>query len=266
MKRLPQCQTYVEPFCGSAAVLFAKEPSPVEVLNDADDRIWAIFKTLRDDRARFEERIRQTLYSRREYYEAGKRLAGRLLRPNWRDDDDEVLKVAVDAWITIQQSFSGNTSSLQRKSWGFSRDGKPPKRFAKIPDRFEVFWARLRNVYLDCGSYEAVLDRWDGPDTCFYVDPPYLGRDDRVYLHGLGADEHEALLQRLSNVKGSVVLSGYDTPLYVRLEASGWDKIFIQNLQVRAGNQTREKRFEREYIWLNPSARERLQQLELDWS
>ena len=28
--------THVEPFCGSAAVFFQKDPSPVEVLNDKD--------------------------------------------------------------------------------------------------------------------------------------------------------------------------------------------------------------------------------------
>jgi len=36
---LPVHKTYVQPFAGNAAVLFAKEPSEVEVINDADPEI-----------------------------------------------------------------------------------------------------------------------------------------------------------------------------------------------------------------------------------
>ncbi len=46
---LPPHDTYVEPFAGSAAVLFAKEPSLVEAINDADPEIaeaYALLKRL----------------------------------------------------------------------------------------------------------------------------------------------------------------------------------------------------------------------------
>lgn len=44
---LPAHKTYVEPFAGSAAVLFAKEPSEVEVLNDADSEIVEAYRTVK---------------------------------------------------------------------------------------------------------------------------------------------------------------------------------------------------------------------------
>ena len=44
---LPAHKTYVEPFAGSAAVLFAKEPSEVEVLNDADPEIAEAYRLLK---------------------------------------------------------------------------------------------------------------------------------------------------------------------------------------------------------------------------
>jgi len=45
---LPPNHTYVEPFCGSAALLFAKSRSKVEVINDLDRDIYNFFVVLRD--------------------------------------------------------------------------------------------------------------------------------------------------------------------------------------------------------------------------
>ena len=43
---LPRGKIYVEPYCGSAAVFFAKQPSPQEVLGDLDDRVVNFFPML----------------------------------------------------------------------------------------------------------------------------------------------------------------------------------------------------------------------------
>src|SRR5271166_1742362 len=65
----PPHKTYVELFGGSAAVLLAKEPSPVEVFNDIDNQLFNLFRVLRDDRAfrRLQRGIELTLYSRAEF-------------------------------------------------------------------------------------------------------------------------------------------------------------------------------------------------------
>src|SRR6478672_667342 len=44
----PPHHCYVEPFCGGASCLFAKSPSPVEVVNDVDGDIVNFFRVLRD--------------------------------------------------------------------------------------------------------------------------------------------------------------------------------------------------------------------------
>src|SRR5438270_11025017 len=56
---LPAHKTYVEPFAGSAAVLFAKEPSAVEVINDADPEIARAYKILKALTARDLGRLRK---------------------------------------------------------------------------------------------------------------------------------------------------------------------------------------------------------------
>src|SRR6266536_6264527 len=63
---LPPGRTYVEPFGGSAAVLFAKPPSPTEVLGDADGDLVCFFRVLRDRGPELARALRLTPYARAE--------------------------------------------------------------------------------------------------------------------------------------------------------------------------------------------------------
>ena len=62
-------RTYVEVFGGGASVLFDKEPSPVEVLNDIDGDLINMYRVLRGDEEAFDEFCQLahlTLHSREE--------------------------------------------------------------------------------------------------------------------------------------------------------------------------------------------------------
>ena len=43
---LPEHTLYCEPFAGGAKLLFAKEPSPVEILNDADNELVNLYRII----------------------------------------------------------------------------------------------------------------------------------------------------------------------------------------------------------------------------
>lgn len=64
---LPPDRVYAETHAGSAAVLFAKPPSPVEVINDIDGEVTHFFTVLRTDAGRLARACRLTPYSRAEY-------------------------------------------------------------------------------------------------------------------------------------------------------------------------------------------------------
>lgn len=70
IKLFPPHSIYVEPFGGAAHVLFAKEPSPVEVYNDIDSGLVNFFRVLRDPKSFGELALLCSLtpYSREEYY------------------------------------------------------------------------------------------------------------------------------------------------------------------------------------------------------
>ena len=64
---LPAHRTYVEPYFGSGAVLFAKPPSHTEIVNDLDGEIVNFFRMLRDRLDDLERACLLTPYAREEY-------------------------------------------------------------------------------------------------------------------------------------------------------------------------------------------------------
>ena len=64
---IPKHTVYCEPYLGSGAVFFNKEPSYNEILNDLDDEIYNFFMVLRNNPLELAEVISLTPYSRKEY-------------------------------------------------------------------------------------------------------------------------------------------------------------------------------------------------------
>ena len=70
-----------------------------------------------------------------------------------------------------------------------------------------------------------VIEIWDSPETTFYLDPPYVleTRGNRAYYaYEQPIEHHEALVGLLLPIKGCVVLSGYEHPVYEPLSEDGW--------------------------------------------
>ena len=61
---IPSHTTYIEPFFGGGNVFFCKRPSPMEIINDLADNIYALFKIISDKDAlcRLQKRLELTPY------------------------------------------------------------------------------------------------------------------------------------------------------------------------------------------------------------
>jgi len=84
---------------------------------------------------------------------------------------------------------------------------------------------RMRGVQIEARDALDVLEEWDGEEVTFYCDPPYIldTRSKRKYYAvEPGDDYHRALVEVLLGVRGAVVLSGYNHPVYKRLLDEGW--------------------------------------------
>jgi DNA adenine methylase len=191
---LPPVKCFVEVFGGSAAVLFAKEPSPVEVYNDADGELVNLFKVIRNRADELSKELRYLPTSRQIYRE---------LLNGITNGDDPVLRGARYYFI-LKNSFAAKPKG----SFGYSRLVRP--RYSMLND-FLKWSERLDRVYIENLDFERVIEKYDGEGTVFFVDPPYPGRE-RYYKGGFEPTDHLRLRDVLFSVAGSWLLTYADAP------------------------------------------------------
>lgn len=204
---IPPHKIYVEPFCGSAAVLFRKGRPDVsaahyrEVLNDRNSNIVNLFRVLQD-KDKYEEflhKITYTPYSREEYQKAV------LITKN----DNNIVSDIDKAWafyFNQQASFASDTSS----GFAFAKKGEnDPFTFMNKKKNLSLFVERLQYCYIEHTDALECIKRWDSPETCFYIDPPYPNTNQGSYS-GYTQDDFIQLIECLNNIKGSFVLSCYN--------------------------------------------------------
>jgi site-specific DNA-adenine methylase len=176
---LPAHKTYVEPFAGSAAVLFAKEPSEVEVINDADPEIAEAYRLLKKLTPEGLDRLKKLPWVGDE-----KTFKGLLDA----EPEDDVERLHRFLYLT---HFS--YAKMRGRSFSPSVVGVE----AKTIKRIEQYAPRLKRVKVHCGDYEKVVRKYDAKDTVFFLDPPYPGYNVDVGESEFDEERFFALLKSL---------------------------------------------------------------------
>lgn len=246
---IPKHDTYIEVFGGGASLLFAKEPSNIEVYNDVNDGLVNFFRVLRDpDKfGRFYHYAINTMYARSEYDDC--------LR-TWQNETDEVIK-AYKWFVVARMSFSGKFG----EGWSNSVSTAGPNGISRacagwlaILDILPDIHKRMRIVQIECRDWRTILDRYNNKNIFAYLDPPYVPetRLGGGYQHEMTTEDHIDLVNVLLNYKGMAMLSGYINDIYKPLEEAGWvRKDFETTCHVGL---TEEKPARVESVWLNQSA------------
>lgn len=231
---LPPHDHYVEPFAGSLAVLLAKTPSRAETVNDLDGDLMTFWRVLRDRPDDLERVCALTPHGRAEY-EASRDLGGA----------GEVER-ARRIWVQLTQ---GRAHSMKASGWTYSRTAYPMAgRVQSSAARIALAGQRLHGVTLECrDALDVIRDYGTEPSVCIYADPPYVGSTRATnYGHEMTDDaQHEAFAQVCHDAKASVVISGYDSELYVDLFAD-WHRHEIKAPTTLSGDTDRV-----EALWSN---------------
>ena len=211
---------YIEPFCGSAAILFNRPPTKLEVINDLNSRLIHLYQTLRDQPDELQFALMLTLHSREEYALA--------LEDDPALDD---IERARRTWIVFYQGYGGGGMGRRTPgTWKRQKNARAGKCHAEVMrdkvDNLGIFIDRLRTVQIESrDACQLIREYGTEPTTLMYCDPPYMagtrtnGAAD--YAHEMGDQQHRDFLDAVNGCRARVAISGYHSDLYAEV-LDGW--------------------------------------------
>lgn len=243
---LPPHNAWVDAFCGSSAITLAKQPAPIEVINDLNGEIVNFFRQLRDNPDDLSRLVRLTPYSREELR------ISRIAEPGLTEIE-RARRFFVAAMMAINGCF-GSAEGGFSFSNSYTRRGMEARvsRWSSAAENLDLVAKRLKTVRIENkDAVDLLINFADRPAALVYLDPPYLADRVQGYDHDQAcADFHERLLKQATRAKCMILISGYDHELYndYLSERSGWRKKRIK-ATTRSNNGKDSSR--EEIIWYN---------------
>ena len=237
-------ETYIEPFGGSASILFHKSPSPIEIYNDLDRNVYSLFYVLANKNMfqQFKEKCDVIYFSRQMFEEYSISLRKDVLSP---------LERAFRFFYVNRVAYNG--------VGGFScivncvRRGmsKTISDMLSSIERLPEIHQRLSSVIIENKKAIDLLKDHDRPNVFFYLDPPYhhSTRANARYDIDMTNEEQEILIKSLLKVKkAKVLISGYRCKLYNQLSKGGWRRV---DFDVKTQDGNRQSVGKKESLWRN---------------
>jgi DNA adenine methylase len=222
---IPEHQVYTECFFGGGAILFAKPPSTVEVINDLNDQVMNFYRVIQTDFEKLQKLVKATLHSRSAHEQAWVIYK----QPKFHN---KIIR-AWAFWTLCNQGFASKVGS----SWGYDKTTNSVAK--KIRTRRELFGEELKErvslLQIECADAVKVIETRDCEGAFHYVDPPYFNSNCGHYAGYTEAD-FERLLACLNKVKGKFLLSSYPSEVLSKCtEKQGWStKEVEQSIAVSA--------------------------------
>ncbi len=196
-------------FFGGGSVLLNKSPNGIsEVVNDVHTELTNFWRILQQERQfkKFIRLVEAIPFSQVEWQDA-------------HTAANDPVRNAVNFFIRCRQSRAGKLNCFATLSRNRTRRqmNEQASSWLTAVEGLQDVSERLKRVVVLNEDATKVIRSQDGPNTLFYLDPPYL-HETRVstedYDHEMSTTQHIALLETILSCKGKVLLSGYPNELY----------------------------------------------------
>lgn len=163
---------------------------------------------------------------------------------------NNILEHAIKEFVMRRMSrgSTGRNFSTSNRLRG-GRPGSENSWLTAITNISSVSSALQPAQIINC-SYEQT-SQYDSVDTLYYLDPPYLHStrtSKKIYEYEMTDNDHINLLDWAKTLKGSVVISGYDSTIY-RVLLGNWNK--YEKSIANNASQSKKKTKMVECIWKN---------------
>lgn len=194
---VPDHVCYCEPFAGGLALLLAKERSTVEVVNDINGDLVALYRNLQFHLPALLGEINWLFASRKNPHDF-------IAQPGLTE-----LQRAARFLLVNRTSFGGNMHSFgvaktSGGGVGFDRTA--------VSEALGQAHVRLNKVVVENLPYERCLANYDSRESFFFIDPPYFASATKAYA-GWNEKQMTDLRDRVSELKGKWVLTVDDSKL-----------------------------------------------------
>jgi DNA adenine methylase len=201
LKLMPAHSMYVEVFAGSAKLLFAKTPTRFEILNDLNGEVTNFFRVAKHRPSELAERLEL------ECIHAGRFRELRDLQSVGAAacEVERALRFAYLAWY----SFGAKGEHFASSSAKSTRMRRP---LGRVRDLLTEIAKRLSAVLIEQRDFAEILTRYDGKESFFYLDPPYVEFQANGRYEPLPELRRGELFKLLSRLKGKFLMSFDDHP------------------------------------------------------
>lgn len=196
---IPKHTCYAEVFAGAAWVLFRKEPSKVEVINDINGDLITLYRVIQNHLEEFVRYFKWSLISRDEF--------ARLQRVDESTLTD--IQRAARFYYLVKNAFGAKIVS---QCFGVANSSPPRLNLLRLEEDLSEAHLRLSRVNIENLPYDNLIKRYDGKGTFFYVDPPYWDCEND-YGKGLFTKvDFQQLRDVLTNCQGRWLVSINNVP------------------------------------------------------
>jgi DNA adenine methylase len=192
-------RVYAEPFVGMGGVFFARTiQKPCEIINDVNRELVTLYRIL--------QRHYDLFLHYLQWYVTSRSIFEDMLEtpPHLLTDIERAAR-----FFYLQRTAFGGKVTGQ----AFGMDTSPARfNIRNVEQALKDYQRRLVGVTVENMTYARLIERYDTPETLFYLDPPYYDCENDYGKGVFGKEDFRRLAEMLAGIQGQFILSLNDVP------------------------------------------------------